>query len=80
MIGILMANSKKKKTYEKVEDIPKEGEVPKTDTLKATDTLPSEADPQPRNRAPKAKKAKSNKIIGLMGIEHDTGPPGSTHG
>ena len=70
----------KKKVYETVEEIPKETTENKEEPLKATDTLQSEAAPQPKSRASKAKKIKTNKIIGLMGVEHQEGPPGSTHG
>lgn len=54
------------------------------DALKSTDTLPSEADDAPKAGSNGSKKeespAKKKKIIGLMGIEQDEGPPGSTHG
>lgn len=69
-----------KKVYDSVDEIPKEGEAPETEPLKDTDTLPSEASPAPKSRGSKPKTPKSNKIIGLMGVEHDQGPPGSTHG
>jgi len=77
-----------KKVYEKVEDIPKEGEEAEPEGLKDTDTLPSEAETKPessgseskKEEKPTKKKKVTGRIIGLMGIEHDPGPPGSSHG
>lgn len=57
---------------------------PEKEALKDTDTLPSEKNEAKKPKAGKGKKAeppkKTGKIIGLMGIEHDEGPPGSSHG
>jgi hypothetical protein len=69
---MLMASKKKK------------SETEKKQALKDTDTLPSEAETAAKTPAGKsdnaAKRTSKKKIIGLMGVEHEPGPPGSTHG
>lgn len=65
------------KKKEKIEEVAEE-------PLKDTDTLPSEAETGDEKQAPEDKKEKKHpkkkRIIGLMGIEHQVGPAGSSHG
>jgi len=66
----------------------KKKKVSETPALSAPGTLPSEAKTAPKSSGSegvKKKKAlpelpKKKKIIGLMGMEYDPGPPGSWHG
>lgn len=62
--------------------------VKETEALVSPRTLPSEAETAPKSsgsdvtmkkKAP-SESPKKKKIIGLMGIEYDQGPPGSWHG
>jgi len=72
---------------EETQQEPEQEEVekePETEGLKDTDTLPSEAieatKSKPKSSTKEETPTKKKKIIGVMGIEHDVGPPGSTHG
>jgi len=83
-----MSNDKRDETgkFAKAEEpAEKEQSTPvKTEGLKDTDTLPSETEPKPTStgsgKKKKRKTHKEKKIIGLMGVVHQEGPPGSTHG